>query len=259
MGRVFALSDLHGQRALWEQIKEYLEPDDKLFFLGDAIDRGPDGFAIMKELLTDKRVTYLKGNHEVLMEDALHEIRRYEDLGEMFTLWLQNGCYPTYEAWLNNGMNFGWIHILHNLPTKYTYVNAKGEEVCLSHAGFTPGSQAVSDFDLIWNRKHFFDSIPEEYQDCHEIIVHGHTPTVFIMEDFDKVNQLAAWNKQNGEHGNTYYFQEREGAVIYGDGCKVCIDCGCFATGHTVLLNLDTWEVIPFDADVEDGEEDINE
>ena len=259
MGRVFALSDIHGQRARWEQIKDYLNPDDTLFFLGDAIDRGPDGFAIMKELLTDKRVTYLKGNHELLMEDALHEIRKYENLGEAFTLWLQNGCYPTYKAWLDSGMNFSWIHILHNLPVEYTYINAKAEEVRMSHAGFTPGSPKADEWDLIWNRKHFFDEIPTEYKDCHEIVVHGHTPTVYLLEDFDEVNKLAAWNEQNGKHANYYHFQERDGIVVYGGGCKVNIDCGCFATGHTVLLNLGTWETVPFDAEIEDYELEIKE
>ena len=43
MGRVFALSDLHGQRGLWQQVKQFLNQDDKLYFLGDAIARGPRG------------------------------------------------------------------------------------------------------------------------------------------------------------------------------------------------------------------------
>ena len=61
MGRTFALSDLHGQWGLWQQIKQFLNQDDKLYFLGDAIDRGPKGYEIMKELLCDSRVTYIMG------------------------------------------------------------------------------------------------------------------------------------------------------------------------------------------------------
>ena len=257
MGRVFALSDIHGQRGLWEQIKDYLNLDDTLYFLGDAIDRGPDGYAIMKELMNDRRVIYLKGNHEELMENALFELRRDNGMcGDAFTLWGQNGCYPTFSDWMDAGANYGWIHILHKLPLEANYVNAEGKEIRMSHAGFTPGARRPTPYDLIWDRRHFFDTIPEE---CDEIIVHGHTPTVFIKEDFDEVNRLAAWNEENGRHGNRYYFQEKEGAIIYGNGQKICIDCGSFATGHTVLLDLDTLEVIPFDADLEDYELEIEE
>ena len=49
-----------------------------------------------------------------------------------------------------------------------------------------------------------------------------------------------------------YIYEDRDGAVFYGDGTKIDIDCGCFATGHTVLLDLDDWSVIPFDADIEE-------
>lgn len=38
---VYALSDLHGYLDLYKQIKEFLKPEDKVYFLGDAGDRGP--------------------------------------------------------------------------------------------------------------------------------------------------------------------------------------------------------------------------
>ena len=39
MGRVFACSDLHGMMSLYKQIKDFLKPDDIVYFLGDASDR----------------------------------------------------------------------------------------------------------------------------------------------------------------------------------------------------------------------------
>lgn len=41
MGRTFACADLHGQYNLYKQIKNFLKEDDKVYFLGDATDRGP--------------------------------------------------------------------------------------------------------------------------------------------------------------------------------------------------------------------------
>ena len=64
MKRTFACSDLHGQLDLWKQIKSFLNPEDTVYFLGDAGDRGPDGWELIKAIANDSQVVYLKGNHE---------------------------------------------------------------------------------------------------------------------------------------------------------------------------------------------------
>lgn len=256
MGRTFALADLHGQRALWNQIRDYLRPDDRLFFLGDAIDRGPDGYAIMKELLLDSRVTYLMGNHEFMMMEALREIRKYggEWVGEKLELWTWNGAYSTLEAWEAAGSMYDWIRIIDKeMPEYVEYTNTKGQIVGLSHAGFTPGARKLWRYDAVWDRDHLTAAIPEEYQDGHFMVVHGHTPVPHLLMKFDELNQAAAWCRESGKSAPTWKFREDKGAVFYGEGfIKVDIDCGCFATGHTVLLNLDTWETVGFDAEIEE-------
>ena len=63
---VYACADLHGCYWAWEKIKKILQPYDILYFLGDANDRGEDGWQIIKELLDDNRVIYLIGNHECM-------------------------------------------------------------------------------------------------------------------------------------------------------------------------------------------------
>ena len=55
---VWVTTDLHGNYDLWAQIKEFLQEDDTLIFLGDAVDRGSRGFEIFMELLNDERVCY---------------------------------------------------------------------------------------------------------------------------------------------------------------------------------------------------------
>ena len=57
----YVCSDLHGEGKLWYKIKEFLKPTDNLICLGDCIDRGPDGWRILKEMLLDERVHLLKG------------------------------------------------------------------------------------------------------------------------------------------------------------------------------------------------------
>ena len=250
MGRVFALSDLHGQWELWQQIKQFLNQDDKLYFLGDAIDRGPRGYDIMKELLCDNRVTYIMGNHEYMMMNALREMRSNGGffMGEDCQTWSWNGCSPTLEAWQSNGMMYDWIHVINELPTEATYINAEDREVCLCHAGFTPGAKPSQREDMVWDRQHIIDKTPEEWADGGFIVVHGHTPTPHLTMKLDEANRVAVWNNR----GRKWKYQEKNGIVVYADATKVDIDCGCFATGHTVLLDLDTWKSYPFDADVEE-------
>ena len=48
---VYCAADWHGNYWVWEKVKEILKPDDILCFLGDAADRGPDGWRIIKELI----------------------------------------------------------------------------------------------------------------------------------------------------------------------------------------------------------------
>ena len=36
---MYACSDLHGMKELYLKIKDFLKPEDKVFFLGDAGDR----------------------------------------------------------------------------------------------------------------------------------------------------------------------------------------------------------------------------
>lgn len=250
MGRVFALSDLHGQWGLWQQIKQFLNQDDKLYFLGDAIDRGPRGYDIMKELLCDNRVIYIMGNHEYMMMNALREMHRNEDIfsGEECQLWAWNGCYPTLEAWQNDGMMYDWIHVINEMPTEITYINTEEREICLCHAGFTPGLKPRQREDMVWDRQHIIDKITEEWADGGFVVVHGHTPTPHLMTKLDEANRVAAWANRDRK----WEYQEKNGIVVYADGVKVDIDCGCFATGHTVLLDLDSWKTYSFNADIEE-------
>ena len=221
---IYACADLHGQGQLWDQIKNFLKPEDILYFLGDAIDRGPDGYRIMKELLLDKRVIYIKGNHELMMEDALTELRDDGYENECNYVWAMNGNYPTFTAWEECGRHFGWIYALHKLSTEETYVNKNNITIHLCHAGYTIENKPKDAYDIMWDRRHFLKkSIPRD----NEIVIHGHTPISYLISELKKYNLP---------------FQEKDGYVLYGNNTKIDIDCGSAFTYKTILLNLDTFE-----------------
>lgn len=129
MGKTYAFSDLHGQYGLWEQIRNFLQPDDKVYCLGDCIDRGPAGYAILKEVLADKRITLLKGNHEQFMEICVGDYLQGRNSSTMY-LWcsMNNGGSDTWKdiEKLSEREMEDLIYNIGILPERVDIVNAKG-------------------------------------------------------------------------------------------------------------------------------------
>ena len=224
----YACSDLHGMLHFYKAIKDILKPEDTVYFLGDAGDRGPHPWECIKAIMDDPQFIYIKGNHEDMLIKAMGH-----GYGSAWSLLRSNGGKKTCEQAMAEPNWKEWKVRLINLPTKATYVNTQGETIYLSHAGLTPSTNHQGmmrwscDEDLIWDRGHFLDKWPEDEIFQKAIVVHGHTPIPYLLEDIDPTCQM----------------QEIEpGALWYADGKKCCIDCGAVFTGTCVLLNLDTWD-----------------
>ena len=76
--RTLAIGDIHGcLTALTRLLCEVdPEPEDRLVFLGDYIDRGPNSRGVVDHLLGLARTcntVFLRGNHEVMILDARDE------------------------------------------------------------------------------------------------------------------------------------------------------------------------------------------
>ena len=69
----YVLSDIHGHRAAFEKALALIEPDenDRIYLLGDMVDRGPDPVGVMRLAHNNPYMTVLKGNHEAMMLDCL--------------------------------------------------------------------------------------------------------------------------------------------------------------------------------------------
>ena len=73
---LYAIGDIHGEREMLEELLDRLplEPDDRLVFIGDYIDRGPDSKGVVDRLVEVARVracTFLLGNHESMFLDFI--------------------------------------------------------------------------------------------------------------------------------------------------------------------------------------------
>lgn len=222
----YAVADLHGCWSHWEQIKNFLKEDDKLYILGDCIDRKAGGLGILTEALTDSRMIVLCGNHEDMMAESLEEELEQGYADYWSWRWFQNGGQVTYDEWQEAGRDFSWIGKIKGLPLWAEYINQEGDKIIMSHSGCVPkknwSMDSLTKKALLWDREHLTDL--KWHRADNEFMVHGHTP-ILIMPHF---------KYKDVEIG--------PGALYYCDGHKINIDNGGFHTGNICVLDLDTFD-----------------
>lgn len=242
----YVATDWHGISAVADKILDYLKPDDELFFLGDAIDRGPNSIYIMYKLLQDPRVTYLKGNHEDMMLMCVPDC--IEGRFNLAGSWYMNGGEETWKVLetMEDSAKLWFCRKIKSMPERIDIINNKGQHIILSHAGCSPW---FTDEDClmfgikdryIWDRKHIHHGWTEFEQEKWEntYVIHGHTPvlTKHFCGDEDVILPETKEVK----------------AVHYADGHKICLDLYTVGTGRAVLFDLDTFEEIYFDTKEEE-------
>ena len=222
----YAVADLHGCWKQWEEIKKFLKDDDKLFVLGDCIDRQTGGLAILAEAINDPRCVVLCGNHEDMMADALDEEVQYGYSDYWIWRWFSNGGQVTYDEWQEAGRDFKWIERIKKLPLWTEYINQEGDRIILSHSGVMPkhgwSVDSLSRKALLWDRDHLKE-ISWHGAD-NEFDVHGHTPIALMP--FYKGRDIEI----------------EPGACYYCDGHKINLDNGGCWTDNICVLDLDTFD-----------------
>jgi serine/threonine protein phosphatase 1 len=169
-GRLLAVGDVHGCLDHLERLMARVEPteDDRLVFLGDYIDRGPDGKGVLDYLIDFGRrfpnSVFLKGNHEAMFLDFL--------AGRNQMLFLYNGGGTTLKSYQETaGVRIPKAHLDFLEALRPSFAT---EEFIFVHAGLRPGRslEKQDERDLIWIRDEFIES---DY-DWGRTVVFGHTP-----------------------------------------------------------------------------------
>ena len=230
MNKTYAFTDVHGRYELWRQIKEYCDDSDIIYFLGDACDRGDDGIKIMRELFLDKRVIYLKGNHEEFIEDIGAEIAE----GHYFSshLWRMNGGFQTLNDFekLSESSQLYFIRKIMKLNLTAEYINKKGQKILLSHAGYTPTLEPLEKESYYWDRSHFGDEWPSGDKYKNTYIIYGHTPVDYLRLSLQKICM-------------SFTQEKRDTPIYYCDGHKIDLDLASFDSGRIALFDLDELKV----------------
>ena len=81
----YVISDLHGCKTPFMKMLDTIgfSPEDRLYIIGDVIDRGPNGIDLLRFTMETPNVTLLLGNHELMMREAIEN--------DDYDLWFYNG------------------------------------------------------------------------------------------------------------------------------------------------------------------------
>jgi serine/threonine protein phosphatase 1 len=184
----FVIGDIHGclreLSCLLENLP--LKPSDRIVFLGDYIDRGPDSKGVISYLATMAKTTdydlvFLKGNHEDMLLGYLGFAGRY---GEMF---LANGGVATLTSYGLAPAAVSQVRAMATIPADHLefFLTLKSYTIEASffcvHAGIHPTKSlaAQSQLDMLWIRNEFISN-PHRLP---YTVVFGHTPQREILFD----------------------------------------------------------------------------
>ena len=217
MNRSIAIGDIHGcVKTLRLLIEEKVCPtkEDKLFFMGDYVNKGPDSKGVIDYLVSLNNsgfhITRLRGNHDQLMINAWKDGNAYQE-------FLERGGAATMESFN--------CKTLMEIPSAYFSFLSTTEffreinNYILIHAGFDFQSDDIfPDFDTMLN-------IREMEVDLNKTngkrIIHGHVPI-----ELEELKEL-----------------------IHSDWKDISIDTGCVyvnqpGKGYLTAINLETHELM---------------
>ena len=134
---IYACSDLHGEYAVYRNILNLLSKDDFLYILGDAIDRGKHGIAILKDIMDNKeQMQFILGNHEQMLLEWYDE-KDEQKKTEKNNIWMSEGGYQTKKSFLNMSRNeqSSIITLMKSSPLAIRCILPNKFSFWLSHAG----------------------------------------------------------------------------------------------------------------------------
>lgn len=167
--RTIAIGDIHGCVKALQGLIDIIEPTalDRLVFLGDYVDRGPDSKGVIDLLLSLEskcNTVFLLGNHEIMFRGVLG--------GLSPELWLQIGGKQTVTSYGGLLTNVPALHVdfLHRLHPFFEM-----EHHLFVHANYSAHLPMAEQPEqaLFWD--HLTDYLPAPHYSGKHVFL-GHTP-----------------------------------------------------------------------------------
>lgn len=163
VGRDFVVGDIHGVTSIFHKMLKELnfnEDTDRMFSVGDLVDRGPDSIGALS-LLDKKWFFSVQGNHEQMMFESF-------DSDYMANSWVANGGVwgiadlNEFITWKYSGPGIALSKSAKNLrrlaekaskrPFVITVKTLDGENIHIIHAELWSNPAVITDNDIL-NRK----------------------------------------------------------------------------------------------------------
>lgn len=254
--KLFVMTDMHGCSQAMSRLLKHYDGSSKVVFLGDAIDRGPDSYGVVKKLLELDALCIL-GNHEFLSLEALYpETVHYKNWAP---LWhTVNGGDKTLDSfdkaiskgadYIENKNRIRFPKIYEDYITRCQSHYLSGN-ILLTHSGIPYHGEVmfyedpfdVEHFDdtfLWWRPKTLFETYkyePRIFNGQKVFSVSGHTPTNpgFVRQEYGieldtgHVLKLALEIEPDSDRSNCRY-------RIIGTLCSEVYPCETICPSVTV-------------------------
>jgi serine/threonine protein phosphatase 1 len=187
---LYAVGDIHGERELLEELLACLplQPEDRLVFVGDYVDRGPDSRGVVDTLIQLSReidCTFLLGNHESMMLDFLGWRGRAYFGGDAFLMNGGDRTLASYGYFDRDQPEAGDFRLppehetffrnlkLHHIDGDYLFVHAGLGRKQLEESDVDYALRGARVEDLLWDRS--AGDLPHKLGIT---LVYGHTPSL---------------------------------------------------------------------------------
>lgn len=224
----YIIPDIHGcylTLKLLVESKLQVSKNDRLYFLGDYIDRGPSSAEVLDYLIRLKDdgycVSFIKGNHEQMLLDAIVD-------RNSVNAWFLNSGFSTIESYRSiydskSDSNFidiipkNHLEFFSNL-TSHLLIDNK---YLLVHGGldFRLSDPFSDEIGMLWRRP---EPIPDTFLP-NKIIIYGHTPAALS-------NIIDSLNRRNNR--------------------LIGLDAGCVykgradGFGYLTALDVENWNLV---------------
>ena len=249
---IYVMSDLHGDYEKYKKMLELIKFSnaDDLYVLGDVVDRGPKGLAILLDMSLRANVIPIMGNHEYMARKCFKLIFNEEtgalrEVSEDLISNLSPQDLDLLMNWINHNGGQATIDELKTLSDEQrvfvgeyldefetcSEITVADKSFLLVHAGLNNFHihKPLAEYrisDIIFCRT---DYTKEYYPD--KYLVTGHTPTrrIFASELGLSMTNLS---------DETY----RQYDKVYSKHNHIAIDCGCGYGGRLACVCIDTLE-----------------
>ncbi len=219
---IYVVSDLHGCYDKYKKMLEKinLSENDTLYIIGDIVDRGKDGIKILLDMMRQKNIVPLLGNHDFTAYSVLkhlHKEKKPDWLESVRKDWLTDGGMPTEKAFMELDKNEQETVLDYITDFSiYETVEIGDNSFILTHAGidnFIQGKELheYELYDFITGRMNYNKVYFDDFY-----LVSGHTPTGLIDKAYD--------------------------GKIYRRNNHIAIDCGAVFKRPLGCICLDTME-----------------